>query len=423
MMTVLRVALLIALFTVPFDTIRYSVAGIPFVVPEVAAGLVLILFFFTKKSPTPIPRWVWTFFVLLVIGVLTSLLYQAASSDFLSWEVVWHRGLGILKSWFLFPFLFGWVLYQSIDRSDWFYRVVFLGIASVAISVSGAAILSGFVGGYTFDGRLAGVWQSPNFLALFLAPMWPFLLFALCKECSREKKQYIPLLASFLGSALVLLTLLLTRSYGGILAADAAALLFFRWGFPRFFRKYERFVGALLLGGVVFAFSLLLNNPTVREYFSLHSRSSFASRVMIWRASERMLYDSPVFGIGPGNFQDTYLAYQRYFPPYLEWAVPEPHNIFLAFWLQTGLLGLLAFCGLLVLWFRSLIHSRSQNARMESAALLTAMIAILFHGLIDTPYWRTNLAFLFWIVFFLGLSVIGKIEREQEKLVLHKDDE
>ena len=26
--------------------------------------------------------------------------------------------------------------------------------------------------------------------------------------------------------------------------------------------------------------------------------------------------------------------YQKHFPPYLEWAVPQPHNLYLAFWLQ-----------------------------------------------------------------------------------------
>lgn len=398
----LQLSVLSAIFVLPFDTVRSFFLGMPFSLPEMATIGIGIAFFVSKNRIAPLPRWVWICFSLLILGALSSVAYQAFFGEVVSQETVMHRGFGILKAWFLLPFLFGWLLYQSIGTNGWFRRMAIFGVAGSAFALSSSALLSG---GFTYDGRLVGGWQSPNFLALFLAPLWPFFLCILCRECSSKKKSLLRILLSLFGSAIVLLTLFLTRSSGGMIAADVSALLFFSFGFPRPFKKYLRFVWALFVAGSLLFGTMLLKNASLQEYFSLASRSSFASRVMIWRSSAKMLADSPVFGIGPGNFQDMYLAYQRFFPPYLEWAVPEPHNIFLAFWLHAGIIGLTAFLGLLFLWFRALFHALPGASRLESATLLSALSAILIHGLVDTPYWRTNLAFLFWTLFFLGLSI------------------
>lgn len=344
-------------------------------------------------------------FLLLILGTMFAMVYQAFWIGIVSPEGVFHRGFGILKAWFFFPFLFGWLLYQAASWFHWFRNTVILGIVYMTVSIATVAIFFGFLGGYTYDGRLVGLWQSPNFLALLLAPIWPFFLLLLCRESTRQKKNIPSIVMALFGSVVSLLALLLTRSYGGIIAADVSALLFFHLGFPKPFQKYTRFLLALVLAGSVLFGTIFLKNSSLQEYFSPDSRSSFASRVMIWRSSVKMLADSPIFGIGPGNFQDVYLVYQQFFPPYLEWAVPEPHNVFLAFWLHSGLIGLIAFLGLLWLWFYRLFHALPNGARLELAALLAAMSSILVHGLIDTPYWRTNLSFLFWMIFFFGLAV------------------
>ena len=73
-----------------------------------------------------------------------------------------------------------------------------------------------------------------------------------------------------------------------------------------------------------------------------------------------MIEKNPLFGIGPGNFQNKYLEYQKYFPPYLEWSAPQPHNIFLAFWLESGLLGLAGFVIIAFCIFSAIIKKRSK---------------------------------------------------------------
>lgn len=139
-------------------------------------------------------------------------------------------------------------------------------------------------------------------------------------------------------------------------------------------------------------------------------RSSWQSRLAIWQAAWLIGKDHPIFGIGAGMFQEYYLRYQKYFSvPYLEWAVPQPHNLFLAFWLQAGLLGLFGFVWLLVIFFRqaiSLIKKRNQLAM----AMGLVVLYTLLHGLVDTTYFKNDLAVVFWLMAALLASLVDSFD-------------
>ena len=77
-----------------------------------------------------------------------------------------------------------------------------------------------------------------------------------------------------------------------------------------------------------------------------------------------------------------------------EWNMLHPHNIFLAFWLNMGLAGLIAFvwlCGKALLWL-----TEEDTKERPLAALM--VVVILVHGLFDTPYFKNDLAFQFWLL-------------------------
>jgi len=135
------------------------------------------------------------------------------------------------------------------------------------------------------------------------------------------------------------------------------------------------------------------------QIINSENRSSFHSRLMIWNTSAEIIKDNPIFGIGPGTFQKTYLAYaEKFDEPYLEWAVPQPHNTFLAFYLQTGLIGFVGFI-LILVWF---FYRRRDGSRPIPTIATVLMIYILVHGLVDTMYWKNDLSLMFWLI--IGLA-------------------
>ena len=120
---------------------------------------------------------------------------------------------------------------------------------------------------------------------------------------------------------------------------------------------------------------------------------------MIWRSAGRLIEDNWLWGIGAGNFQEKYLVYQKYFTPYLEWAVPHPHSLYLSIWLYGGALGLAGFVGLIFFWFRSFWRlQKNPNLRFIGLGI---MFYILLHGIVDTTYFKNDLAVVFWLLFTL----------------------
>jgi len=317
--------------------------------------------------------------VLIIFGLLISTLYNGA----------YRVGFGIIKSWFIVPIIFSWVAVQVVVKKDLLKAIYFsaLGVASVAVVYF-------FLGIVTFDGRLQAIFNSPNYLAMFLVPA---IVIGVAKFIENKKFYTISLLIMLIG-------LYLTFSYAAWLALLVSLAILFlkkevetRQCLVSTEISKKLFWAALVCLLIVF---LQVGSDKMQSLIHADSRSSLASRVMIWRSAGKMIVGNLIVGIGPGNFQNKYLEYQQYFPPYLEWAVPEPHNIFLAFWLQAGLLGLVGFGWLLVLWFRDLFRSKNEAV----VICIAIMIGILIHGLLDTTYFKNDLAVIFWLVFFLAES-------------------
>jgi putative inorganic carbon (HCO3(-)) transporter len=133
-------------------------------------------------------------------------------------------------------------------------------------------------------------------------------------------------------------------------------------------------------------------------YFALiQKESSFDARIVIWQEAWEVFKANPILGIGPGTFGN-------YFPPYPELGVPQPHNIFLAFLLQTGIIGFIGFIWLLIWFFRTGVKLFIVHCSLFTVTLMSVMVYILVHGLIDTTYWKNDLSVLFWTV--IALMVV-----------------
>jgi O-antigen ligase len=128
----------------------------------------------------------------------------------------------------------------------------------------------------------------------------------------------------------------------------------------------------------------------------------------MWGETWQMLKDRPILGAGLAGYQQVVEPYhdKEYIEIYL-----YPHNVILNFWSEVGILGLLAFLGI-VIWFYNKGFKIRDNL---SAMLMAGMLVILVHGLVDVPYFKNDLAILFWILVG-GMAILNTAEiREIEE--------
>lgn len=398
--TLAQAFLLAAFALLPFADLKITVAGIPVYLLEALILGALSSFLLILRSLPKENR--FSLDPLLVLG--GSLFLLGAFASFFV-NPLSLTGWGMMKAWFFFPLLGAFliaVISSSKEAISPYFASWMFGIL-LAAAVSANAFFSGAL---TFDGRLALPYSSPNFLAIILSPGVLIASFFLLKELRKGRRW---LVSSFLAGVLLSLCffLFLTHSYGAWLGATLSLFLFFLLAFPgeRRMALQASFGAAFVLASLLFFFEG--GSEKWRALVTLDERSSLSSRFMIWESAGTILSDRPFLGIGVGNFQSAYLSYQPQFPPYLEWAVPQPHNLFLAVWLQAGIAG---FLGFLLLIGRSLfllaVASRAEDdeLRLESVLLLSLWCLVLVYGVFDTPYFKNDLSFLFWAL--IGLSAL-----------------
>lgn len=339
-----------------------------------------------------------SFFFTGVLFLLLGVVYSAYMSEGIS-----PKEWGILKSWFFLPFLFAFLFYVFYAKNTKVQNTaILLYVWSSGVLSLVFLILSLASYGMTYDDRLKGWYDSPNQLALFLAPAVLFLWTEMRRKQSSQSLNFRKF-GTYFGFMVTSTTLLLTESLGGILSLLGGIILY-EYTRSRFFtegRMHIFFKGFLLFFvflGIFFFFAFEKHMIEINP----EDRSSLSSRFMIWQSAWDIGKESWLWGIGPGNFQEKYLEYQTLYPPYLEWAVPHPHNIFLSFWLQSGFLGFLGFviiCGWTLFRMFLSVSQRTNKKELE-LFLIGFLFLTLLWGLVDTPYWRNDLSVLFWMMLF-----------------------
>ncbi len=378
----------VALF-LPVYLVRFEIYSLPTNLLEI---IILILFIGwmiekIRSGPPQFRRKVFFYPIFLIFLGLT--LATLFSADL-------RTSAGIWKSWFVIPWIYFIVLIDSLRNKKQVNKLL-IALTLSGLAVALIALFYWLNGQLTYDGRLKAFYLSPNHLAMYLTP-----IFVLSFYLYFSFKRKISKIVLFIAHCLLLTAIYLTYSYGawlGLMASFIFLLIIF------YQKRIQpgRFKLALLAIGLIFLIfvSACLSQIPSQKFQSLMELSypSLKSRLIIWQSAWQIIKDRSLVGIGPGLFQKNYLNYQTQMPPYLEWAVPQPHNLFLAFWLQTGLLGLLGFIWLLVLFF-----SQRKNGQLLNYFLMAVMIYLLVHGLIDTTYWKNDLAIIFWLI--TGLSCI-----------------
>jgi len=391
-----RKLLFISPFLFPAYFLRFQVSGIPFTVTELfiylVFGLWILSLFQTHRQVAwdRKTRWFWYAVFLILAGATLGAL---AAPDFIglpSGELLNAKRatLGIWKGWVMAPVLYFAVLTQALKTEKDVEKILRYFVYSATLVCLLAYGFGLFGAGVTIDLRLRGFYESANYLALYIVPAILINIYFLLRRAaaSPSRQDYIDL------STLVVLlySLFFTQSYAAIIGVFGALGLYALYVLFKNPKQRKRIGLALLVLGATFIVIVAtqLNTPKFRQFLDFKNRSSTTVRLEIYQTSYHLIKSHAFTGIGPGLFQANYQVNApevlRRAP--LEWNMPHSHNIFIGFWLNAGLIGLLAFLVLIVLCHTSFTFP------------LIALWGILAHGLFDMPFWKNDLAMIFWLV-------------------------
>ncbi|MFA4814957.1 MAG: O-antigen ligase family protein [Candidatus Gracilibacteria bacterium] len=390
---------LIALFPLLFSfyLFRGTFFGVPVTLPELVLGGLALLFIF-QGYEWRLRDWkLWPVILFLAAAVIGVVVVFVGTDSVVPSMMdgtefpARIKALGILKGWVLAPLLF-FVMARMVFRDkpsmiSWALRALLLSGACLSLLALGQVITGDYL---TPDLRASGPFESANYLALYLGPLVVYGGMAFLRQAGAKR--------IFLGIGFVLCAaaLFFTKSYAAWVAVFAgfslALLLWMRRRNRKWF--WLTFASLFILGaGLVLS---QLGTDKFAQFLEFSERSSSSVRIQIYEISATLLKEHPVLGIGLGQFEQQYqeVAVSALGRGPFEWNMLHPHNIFLAFWLNMGLLGLVSFiwlCGKAFLWL-----TEEDSKERHLAALM--LVVIVVHGFFDTPYFKNDLAFQFWLL-------------------------
>ncbi len=251
--------------------------------------------------------------------------------------------------------------------------------------------------------RILSLYDSPNHVSLFLGRIVPISFSLAAFGAGRWRRFYhaaalIPLL----------LCLYLTYSRGAWLLGLPAGLICI----AALRGRRGRLLVVGLLSAALVALIPILRTPRMASLLSLEGGTNFL-RLVLWAGTARLIAAHPIFGVGLGNFVTQYPRYMLPEGGY-EPVVYHPHNLLLDAWAAMGVPGLMALTFVLVAFFRAGLggYRRFAADRERQAlilGLLASMVGFLAHGLVDTGFRLTDLAFVF--MWTLGMIAAGDANR------------
>ncbi|MDE2311650.1 MAG: O-antigen ligase family protein [Patescibacteria group bacterium] len=272
--------------------------------------------------------------------------------------------------------------------------------------------------------RVSSTFGNPIFLGSFLIlPMFLSAFFALQAESLGKKILFWALVAlQFAGIILSATRGAVVGLAVGLILAAIVYVISSRRSAVRLYGTVAT-VGLLLLFVGLFVFHQKLpQGGALGRVFNLED-SNAQARLIQWRVALRGFKDDPVLGVGPENY---YIIANKYYNSDLIKYDPswfdKPHNYLLEVLVTTGVLGFLAYMGLIaaVCWALYQAWRRGLISRLQLALLLAGFVSYFVQNLFVFDTIPASLMFYVFVGFagFLWSELsAGQNGRAKQKLV------
>jgi O-antigen ligase len=381
-----KMAAFLLLGLLPTYLIRFSIGPFPSTLLEIFVLLFILAFIIKEKA--------WRIDYLRTLGVYRAplLLLLGASCFAVTFSPDPLGALGIWKSFFLEPILLFFAFkFTFTERGDFVKGVGMLGLTVVGIavfaifqSVTGIAIPAP----WDLEVRATSVFDFPNAVGLFVAPLVSaFIIFASSPHLSHKCRTVFGVFG-----LLGIIACILSETEATYIAIPAALLIILAISRVSTKIKLSVIVPCIVLGVLAVGFS-----SSVRQKITLHDTSGEVRRSQ-WTETAELLTDHPFVGAGLNGYPEVFKPYHN---PRLYEVFQYPHNILLNFWVELGLLGVIALLVFLVSVSQVVAFRRDDVIVLAAAA---ALLTMCIHGLVDVPFFKNDLAIL--TAFFLAMTLV-----------------
>lgn len=350
-------------------------------------------------------------------------------------SIVLGAGYGFILSLFMTTVVAAWVAYDNGQATERFYALLGGFVAVLAAPLIGryssrrttirllggtalliTALVSAF---YLWQGFGAvhlwtGFLQEQSFVlndnlaAQILIMTLPVVVATLWIAIGCRHKLLSLLIGALLGVGAI--ALVMTQSRGAFLGlCVAGGMVGYGWLREALSRRYQsRWLwlldGAIWVSavGVALVYVALVVSPRLDAQLGLQDESAL-SRLSLWRSSLPLIADYYFTGSGLGTAVMVYATYAYLVHvPYLYHA----HNLYLHLALEQGMVGLLAWLGLItatVLYTIGALRTAERTMRIFLFGGLFAMYAFLVHSLFEAELFYSSLGAL---VFFAPAALL-----------------
>ena len=240
---------------------------------------------------------------------------------------------------------------------------------------------------------------NPNLLGGYFVVGVP-AVFATCANCILNKS-FKRAITGLVFSLLAVIALFLTGCRGAYLALLLIFGCTFLLSAKFFWSKYKKIYLGIIASAIgLFTFALITVASLRARFcsiFAMRNDSSNSFRFNVYQSSLEMLKDNWLLGIGVGNknFREIYGLYMK-----TGFDALSSYNIFLEIAVESGIFALLAFLGFVFVCIKDAIKMVLTSVDFEKVIFvsmaLISILAVMFHGFVDTVFFRPQIQFVFW---------------------------
>lgn len=344
--------------------------------------------------------WLVAYFMLVIVSLFGSTLFSLSLK-------------GFFKTFVYIGFYFSVAQYLKNNK-----KMIPVVLGTLAICVAGESLV-GFLQSFLHLDEIS-TWQdtsnlnpedvlsrvygtlkplNPNLFGGYLVAGFPTVLGSVFFFLNRKQFKYAIIPAIF--TLVSIYAIFQTGCRGAYLALmlilGCVFLISAKFLWKTYKKLYVSFISSIV---VLFMMAITFVGALRHRFmsiFAMRNDSSNSFRFNVYHSSLQMFKDNWLLGIGVGNknFREIYGLYMT-----TGFDALSAYNIYLETAVESGIFALIAFLGTLITLSINAVKFILTELDIEKviyvAISIIAIWAVMFHGLVDTIYFRPQLQFMFW---------------------------